>query len=147
MRASYEEVLAGITTFVTNHQILQSFFTNDITDRNKRDVIYPIAFARLDTTTANISVVEMSIPILFVDKLNKDNSNYVKVVSNMLTAAISVKTRFRDTKRDLDWWIAPISSISPPFKSTLLGDKVAGVELTAVVRTPYDVDRNDLPVE
>lgn len=145
MRITLEKVVDDIKNYVSDNKILNTTFTNDITDDDKDDIIYPLVFIRYGNVTTSRGNVEIDLSVLFTDLLNDDKSNYVKVMSDMLLQATDFKTNFRDGDDNVcnGWHIDESSSLSP-FRLNLLADMTAGYELNATVIIGDDSDRDNL---
>ena len=142
MEKSLERILTEFKSFATKHKQISSYSDEIITEYIAKNWIYPIMW--VDYSGMGVSPapgnVSLSIPVYFLDRVKKDQSNLATVMSSNLIKALQFITQYNDNECTYGFYFTDTPSIAPEILQ--FDDIVSGWRLTVSLNVGYS--RNEL---
>ena len=145
MKTSLAKMFNTIESFVVQHTLLEDFSVVPITDYVAKNWKYSVVWIDLQATTISFSkgVASVNMPIYIMDRVERDFSNYVSVVSSSTLSFGDLITYFNDKYCDLGFdcdLAASLTTVGFEFD-----DLVAGVKGNVIFKTPESFNESEIP--
>jgi len=145
MKKSLNQILRTFETFATSHSQIETFRTKPITENTANDLTYPLMW--IDTQSMNASFqsgqVVISANVYFLDRVERDYSNLVSVMSSNLLKCDDFLTYYNDNECEFGF------SFTYTGSATAVGyqfdDICAGYMVTVSIQVPMSRNESVIP--
>lgn len=146
MERSLVKIIKALEDFATAHQQIETFMSKPLTEVSSKGIKYPLMF--LDVQGMNASFargqVVITAPIYFLDRIERDYSNLVAVMSSCLLKVDDFLTYFYDKECDLKFSLQVQGSATPVVYE--FDDLCCGWSLTCAIQTGMSRNESSIPI-
>lgn len=145
-----EEIVNDIKDYVDNNLILNSIHTNDLTNYKHTNVVYPTLILGYGDVTAHDGYLDIKFEGFFLDLMEDDKSNRVKIISDTLLSVADFRIFFRDVQTSMDeckYYMLPETNIVDTEIIELNTDITTGKRLEFIIRVPNTANVADIPMK
>ena len=145
MRKTINNVIDEIETFANNHLIIKSFKKIPIEAETLKDEVYPLLYVEVDRLVFSSGLATLSLRVNALDRLKKDSSNLISVLSDTAEILSDFYTFFNDNVCEFEF----IFNDSAEADAIAYGDSdvLAGYAINIRVEIPEDRDETQIPTE
>lgn len=127
MKKTLSQVVKDFETFATNHKIIKSFNTKPVTDLVAKNLSYPTMWVQSGDVEITTGEMAINLNILFLDRLKRDYSNTVQVMSDTLQLVEDFYTIYNDNQEKYGYFVddsATASAVVIEYDDILSGFEV-----------------------
>lgn len=144
MEKTLKQIVTSIETFADSHKGIKQFEAKPLSEFTADGYLYPLMWLEIVNITFSINEAKIKINAYFVDRLNSDYTNFIKIVSDTLKLCDDFYSYFTEYEEDFGFYFnnnAPITPIEYAFD-----DNVAGNKIEITVQVALKRNKNQVPI-
>ena len=147
MKKSLEQILKQCETFATAHKQIETFHSKPITENTALDYIYPMMWMDVQglQTAFQRGQLAMPIPVYHLDRVERDFSNLVTVLSTRLLVADDFYTYFTDNECEFGFYFSDNGGATPVVYD--FDDILAGQQMNIVIQVANSRNESQIPMD
>jgi hypothetical protein len=147
MKKSIYQILKSFSDFASKHQQIASFETKPITENTAKGLKYPVMFIDIQGMTSSFQLGQISIncPVYFMDRIERDYSNLVNVISSELLKVDDLLTYFNDNECEFGFTVSYNGGVTPVVYS--FEDLVSGQNVNLTINVGMSRNESQIPLD
>jgi len=149
MKKSLTQIITAFRTFASSHKQIEAFETKPLSENIANNLVYPLMFIDVQAMNASFiaGAVNINVPIYMLDRIERDYSNLVSVLSNALLKMDDFYTYFNDHECGVDGFGFNFSNnLSATPVVYEFDDLVAGYSAVIVCQVGVSRNESQIPI-
>jgi len=146
MKTSFKNIIKEFETFADRHTQISVFESKPITENTANNYKYPMMWVDLQGTTTSFSKGQVIIkfPVYMLDRVERDYSNLVNVMSACLLKVDDFYTYFTDNECEFGFYFEDTGNATPVIYQ--FDDIVAGQKMDIICKVANSRNENSIPI-
>ena len=113
MKKTINQLVKEFNRFADSHKIIKSFNAKPITQLMAKNLQYPIMWMSFEGAEFDAGEIVVNSNVYFLDRLAKDNSNLIQLLSDNLQLANDFYTLYNDNELKYDFFFDNVANAEP----------------------------------